>query len=117
MTDISNSLILTGQEKETLQTLELSLLNEVVPILYKFQKRFPHRSLSPFFTLPMESERSFTEWCEGFLKLTAKLEEANRAAQLEPIMKYLSCCDEGAVPGVSFSLIVEEFYDEYGFTG
>ncbi len=97
--------------------MEVSLLNQVVPVLYRFQKRFPHRSLSTFFTLPAGSERSFTEWCEGFLKLTTLLEDANRTVQLEPIMKYLACCDEGAEAGVSLWVMVEEFYHDYGFSG
>jgi hypothetical protein len=117
MSQITNSLRVTSQERETLQTLESSLLNRLVPVLYKFQKRFPHKSLSPFFTQPLESQRSFPEWCEGFLTLTAKLEEASRAVELEPMMKYLACCDEGGVIGLSFSLVVEEFYQDYGFSG
>jgi len=113
--DIVNSLQLTIAEKALLQTLEASLLNQVVPVLYRFQKRFPHRSLSPFFILPTDSERSFADWCEGFLRLTTLLEEANRVVQLEPVMKYLACCDEGGVHGVRLWVIVEEYYHDYGF--
>ena len=117
MSQITYSLRITSQERETLQTLESSLLNRLVPVLYKFQKRFPHKSLTPFFALPLESQRSFPDWCEGFLTLTEKLEEATRAVELEPITKYLACCDEGGVTGLSFSLIVAEFYQDYGFNG
>jgi len=116
MADIINSLQITSAEKDLLQTLEDSLLNQVVPVLYRFQKRFPHQRLSSFFILPTDSERSFADWCEGFVKLTTLLEEANRAVQLEPVMKYLACCDEGSVHGVSLWVIVEEYYQDYGFS-
>jgi len=115
MVNIINSLKLSAQEKEDLQTLGLLSLNQVVPVLYKFQKRHPHLPLSPFFTIPKESERSFEEWCKGFLKLTSLLEEANQSVQLLNIMKYLACCDEGSPPDISFELMVEDFYQEYGF--
>jgi hypothetical protein len=117
MVDIIHSLRITDAEKTVLQTLEVSLLNQTVPVLYRFQKRFPHQSLSPFFIMPADSERSFADWCEGFLKLTTLLEDAHRAVPLESVVKYLACCDEGGVHGVSLWAIVEEYYQDYGFSG